>query len=238
MCLCITVCRPSVLGRLAAEEKAGRRDMPLSISVVNRLSYCFSVSRIWYTGPSGTRIARLAVFFSPSPPLRRTEVSPPGLTTSLSFCCRGKHLRPLVTSTARWLTHVLCKNFCVCIRMSLCQSDNCINQFFYWRNRHCADSVYGITLFLRLIRHCLQLLVDNSDINTVRNYRRLMGHTQEINKVAIFLAYFPKMKVGLSNHLSVCVSVSPTNNFWTAWYIFMTFGMEVMPFKGTSMQYF
>jgi hypothetical protein len=149
----------------------------------------------------------LGCIFSPSPPLCRTEVSPPGLTTSLSFCCRGKHLRPLVTSTARWLTHVLCKNFCICIRLSLCQSDNSINPFFYWWNRHCADSVYGITLFLRIIRHCLQLLVDNSDINTVRNYRRLMGHTQEINKVAIFLAYFPKMKVGLSNHLSVCLSV-------------------------------
>jgi hypothetical protein len=65
MCLCIMVCRPAVLARLAAEEKAGRRDMPLSISVVNWLSYCFSVSRIWYTGPSGTRIARLAVFFPP-----------------------------------------------------------------------------------------------------------------------------------------------------------------------------
>jgi hypothetical protein len=30
-----------------------------------------------------------------------------------------------------------------------------------------------------------------------------------------FLAYFPEMKVGLSNHLSV--SVSPTNNIWTTW---------------------
>jgi hypothetical protein len=31
----------------------------------------------------------------------------------------------------------------------------------------------------------------------------------------VILAYFPKMKVGLSNHQSVClsVSVSPTNNF-------------------------
>jgi hypothetical protein len=28
----------------------------------------------------------------------------------------------------------------------------------------------------------------------------------------IILAYFPKMKVGLSNHQPVCLS--PTNNFW------------------------
>jgi hypothetical protein len=33
-----------------------------------------------------------------------------------------------------------------------------------------------------------------------------------------FFVYFPKMKVGLSNHQSVCLSVCvPTNNFWTAW---------------------
>jgi hypothetical protein len=32
-----------------------------------------------------------------------------------------------------------------------------------------------------------------------------------------FLVYFPNMKVGLSNHQSVCLSVSPTNNFGTAW---------------------
>jgi hypothetical protein len=40
----------------------------------------------------------------------------------------------------------------------------------------------------------------------------------EINPLlwtVIILAYFPKMKVGLSNHQSVCVSA--TNNFWTAW---------------------
>jgi hypothetical protein len=41
------------------------------------------------------------------------------------------------------------------------------------------------------------------------------------------------MKVGLLNHQSVYVS--PTNNIWTAWYIFMKFGTEVMPLKGTSM---
>jgi hypothetical protein len=39
-------------------------------------------------------------------------------------------------------------------------------------------------------------------------------------KVIPFLAYFPKMKVGLSNHESVCVS--PTNNclvdFHEIWY--------------------
>jgi hypothetical protein len=45
------------------------------------------------------------------------------------------------------------------------------------------------------------------------------------------LAYFPNMDVGLSYHQSVCVS--PTNNFWAAWYIFMKFGTEVVPFKGT-----
>jgi hypothetical protein len=33
--------------------------------------------------------------------------------------------------------------------------------------------------------------------------------------VHIVLAYFQKMKVGLSNHQCVCVST--TNNFWTAW---------------------
>jgi hypothetical protein len=38
--------------------------------------------------------------------------------------------------------------------------------------------------------------------------------------------------------MAICVSicVSPTKNFWTALYIFMTFDMDVMPFKGTSMQ--
>jgi hypothetical protein len=39
-----------------------------------------------------------------------------------------------------------------------------------------------------------------------------------------FLAYFPEMKVGLSNRQSVCES--PTNNFWTAWYIFMKSGAQ------------
>jgi hypothetical protein len=33
----------------------------------------------------------------------------------------------------------------------------------------------------------------------------------------MILAYFPKMKVSLSNHQSVFVCVCPTNNFWTAW---------------------
>jgi hypothetical protein len=42
------------------------------------------------------------------------------------------------------------------------------------------------------------------------------------------------MKVGISYHQSVCVS--PTNNFWTARYIFMKFGMEVMPFEGIQLQ--
>jgi hypothetical protein len=40
------------------------------------------------------------------------------------------------------------------------------------------------------------------------------------------------MKLGLSNHQYV--RLSSANNFWTAWYIFMKFGTEVMPFKGTS----
>jgi hypothetical protein len=53
-------------------------------------------------------------------------------------------------------------------------------------------------------------------------------------QLALCLAYFAKMKVGLSNHQSV--RVFPTNNFWTARYIFMKFGTEVMAFKGTSMQ--
>jgi hypothetical protein len=42
----------------------------------------------------------------------------------------------------------------------------------------------------------------------------------------VFVTYYPKIKVGLSNHQSVClcvcvcvcVCVSPTNNFWTACY--------------------
>jgi hypothetical protein len=49
-----------------------------------------------------------------------------------------------------------------------------------------------------------------------------------------FLAYFPKMKEGLSNHQPLCVY--PTNNFWTAWSIFMKSGVEIMPFKGILMQ--
>jgi hypothetical protein len=48
-----------------------------------------------------------------------------------------------------------------------------------------------------------------------------------------FLTYFPKMKVGLSNHQPVCVCVSPTNNFWTDRWIFMKFGRQVMPLKMT-----
>jgi hypothetical protein len=35
------------------------------------------------------------------------------------------------------------------------------------------------------------------------------------SKLVAFLAYFPKMKVHLSNHESVCLS--PANNLWTAW---------------------
>jgi hypothetical protein len=46
-----------------------------------------------------------------------------------------------------------------------------------------------------------------------------------------FLAYVPKMKIGLSNHqsASVCVSLchSPTNNFWTACYIFVIFNNAI-----------
>jgi hypothetical protein len=40
-----------------------------------------------------------------------------------------------------------------------------------------------------------------------------------ICSLTTFLAYFPEMKVGLSNNQSVClcVSLSPTNNFLTAW---------------------
>jgi hypothetical protein len=51
------------------------------------------------------------------------------------------------------------------------------------------------------------------------------------------LTYFPKMKVGVSNHqscLSICVS--PTNNFRTASCIIMKFDTEIKPFKGTLMQ--
>jgi hypothetical protein len=55
--------------------------------------------------------------------------------------------------------------------------------------------------------------------------------------IFMFLAYFPKMKVGLSNHQPVCVC-APTNNFSTDWGIFMKFGMQVMPTKMTSMPHF
>jgi hypothetical protein len=65
--------------------------------------------------------------------------------------------------------------------------------------------------------------------------------------ICIFLAYFPKMKVGLSNHQSVCVCVcvsvsvslpvcpplittEPLGRF------LMIFGREVMPFNWTSIQ--
>jgi hypothetical protein len=46
------------------------------------------------------------------------------------------------------------------------------------------------------------------------------------------------MEVDFLHHEYVCLSVrlSATNNFWTAWYIFMKFGTDVMTFKGTSMQ--
>jgi hypothetical protein len=46
-----------------------------------------------------------------------------------------------------------------------------------------------------------------------------------------FLAYFQKLKVGLSNHQSVCLS--PTNNFWTDQWIFVIFDRQVLPFKMT-----
>jgi len=38
--------------------------------------------------------------------------------------------------------------------------------------------------------------------------------------------------------LLICLSacMSPTNNFSTAWYIFVKFGTDVMAFKGTSTQ--
>jgi hypothetical protein len=59
----------------------------------------------------------------------------------------------------------------------------------------------------------------------------------------IFLAYYPKMKVVLSNHQYVCVRVcvsyvSPTNNFWTDRWSYMKFGRQVMPLKVTSTPHF
>jgi hypothetical protein len=38
------------------------------------------------------------------------------------------------------------------------------------------------------------------------------------------------------DHSKMAVCYSTTNNFWTAWKIFMKFGKDVMIFKGTSMQ--
>jgi hypothetical protein len=49
------------------------------------------------------------------------------------------------------------------------------------------------------------------------------------------LVYWPsKWKVNLWDHHTVCLSAngpSPANNFWTNWYIFMKFKMEVIPFE-------
>jgi hypothetical protein len=68
------------------------------------------------------------------------------------------------------------------------------------------------------------------------------GLSHGMYKPVNFLEYFPKIKVGLSNHqpvsLSVCICVSPANNFWTDWWIFMTFGRQVMPLKVTSTPHF
>jgi hypothetical protein len=51
--------------------------------------------------------------------------------------------------------------------------------------------------------------------------RSFLCYTSGLTEQLLFLAYFPKIKVGLSNHQSVCLCPSvylyPTNNFWTAW---------------------
>jgi hypothetical protein len=59
----------------------------------------------------------------------------------------------------------------------------------------------------------------------------------DLSQTEIFLAYFPKMKVGLSiTSLSVCVSL--TNNFRNDGWIFMKFGRQVMLLKMTSTPHF
>jgi hypothetical protein len=49
----------------------------------------------------------------------------------------------------------------------------------------------------------------------------------------LFVAYFTKIKVGLSNHKPVSVCVCPTNNFVTGMWILMKFGRQVIPLKMT-----
>jgi hypothetical protein len=57
----------------------------------------------------------------------------------------------------------------------------------------------------------------DSVLGTVSAMKVLFAHFEYLtySKQTYFLAYSPKIKVGLSNHQSVCVS--PTNDFWTAW---------------------
>jgi hypothetical protein len=72
-----------------------------------------------------------------------------------------------------------------------------------------------------------------------RSLKELPIHTEF---VIFLLAYFQKMKMGLSNHhpvyvcVCVCLSVyvSPTSDFWTDRWIFVKFGRHVLPFKETS----
>jgi hypothetical protein len=71
-----------------------------------------------------------------------------------------------------------------------------------------------------------------NSVNSIAFILNRMGLSQRMSS----LAYFQKIKVGLSNHQPVCLSVSPTNNFWTEQSIFMKFGRQVLTFKVTLMQ--
>jgi hypothetical protein len=71
-----------------------------------------------------------------------------------------------------------------------------------------------------------------------RSISNMGGEHAEITSPLIFsfLAYFKKMKVGLSNHQPECVC--PTNNFLTDRWIFLKFGRKVLPFKVTPTSHF
>jgi hypothetical protein len=53
-----------------------------------------------------------------------------------------------------------------------------------------------------------------------------------------YFPYFEKIKVGLCDHLAVCVSVYPPTNFWMAEPIFMKLGIHIMTPEPLSPTYF
>jgi hypothetical protein len=73
---------------------------------------------------------------------------------------------------------------------------------------------------LDLKEHITQLLNQLAHLNEILYYGNVIKDDLDHSKMAACQ--------------SVCVS--PAHKFWTRWYIFMKFGTDVVPFKGTWMK--